>query len=70
MDIGVAYPRPADADDHLARFRMWFRPLLEDERCPEPVEDGGAHVWIIRGQTSTGRLLSDLLRNASATLLA
>jgi hypothetical protein len=43
VDVGVAQARGLDADQHLSRPGLRPRHLLDDQRSPELVDDGGFH---------------------------
>ena len=43
MNVGVADACAVDADDDIVVTRRGFRPLLEDERRVEPVENRCPH---------------------------
>ena len=50
VQVGVADAAGRQADEHLARLRLREVDLLDDERLPELLEDGGAdlHTAILR----------------------
>ena len=46
VEVGVADPARGEPDERLARLRLLELDLLDSQRLPELLEDGGANVHV------------------------
>jgi hypothetical protein len=48
VDVRVAQTCGLDTHQHPARSGLRLRYVLDDQRCPELMDDGGLHVNLLR----------------------